>query len=601
MKKFLSKYFPVIPLLLILGPVFFSHSCANTTQAPTGGLRDTLGPVLVGVSPKAYATNIPLTGQVFAFTFDEYVKVKTATNIYLSPPLKKAPKSKVRGKSVLVWFENDTLKANTTYTIDFTDALADNNEGNAFAGYTYVFSTGEAIDTMMITGIVQDCNTLTPTKGATVMLYKDISDSAIFKTGPDASAKTDDWGYFCIRNIQDTLYRLYAITDDNNDNIFNPESELVAFCDTLIRPHTVVNDSLPEVIKYDMKDTLKCQSRKTEFSLNLFKEKNAKQMLNNKVRIDDRTSYITFMAPNAHIDTMWMKGIPEDCLITQFNRQRDSLEIWVNDRRAMPDTFHLFVNYLKTDTLGGLSSFTEEVKLPHPIPATKRRSFRREVTHDDTTCVFKLNAQGERLEEEGFKMEFKLPIIYEGFDSLKFRTVNPKQQEEPGTFKVVPDSTDLKVYYIKPDVKYLPGYEYILKVPAGVFRDINGSVNDSTEVKASLPNDEKLSSLSLKLSGVHGKYIIDLLNEQKTTAVRSYVVTEDKTLTFQYLQAGKYYVRITEDLNDNSLVDTGCLIEHKQPEKVKFYKFNDEGDGNMLEIPEASELEQNVDIVELFK
>lgn len=600
MRKFLDRYFPAIPVLIALIPAFFSNGCANTSQAPTGGWKDTLAPIVVKVSPEKGVCNVKRTGQTFEFTFDENVSVKTASNVFLSPPLKKPLKSKVRGgKTVVVYFEDDTLAENTTYTIDFTNAIADYNEGNMFPGYTYVFSTGDYIDSLFITGIVQDCNTLLPIKGATVLLYKDQADSAVFLRKPFAAAKTDDWGYFSIRNIPDTLYRLYAIIDDNNDNIYNPETEKVAFCDSLIRPFSVVDDSLPELVKYDMKDTVNCQSRKTQFELNIFKEKNAKQAIVNKERIADRVNYITFLAPNAHIDTMWIKGIPDDKLITQFNQQRDCLEVWVNDRRAMPDTFHAFVNYLKTDTLGMLSSFTEEVKLVNPVPKAKRRTYMKNLKHEDTICVFKLEAKGETIEQYGYSMKFKLPIINEGFDSLRFKVVNPKQQEEIGKFNVIPDSTNLLNYTIMPDVNFLPGYEYFLKVPAGLFQDINGFWNDSTEVKVGLPSDEKLSTLTLNLSGVDNKYIVDLLDEKKTTVIRSYIVTEDKELVFPYLTAAKYCIRITEDLNWNSLVDTGNLLEHKQPEKVKFYKLQD--DTPYLEVPERSEMSQDINIAELFK
>ena len=598
MKKVLSRYFPAFPVLLIMVPMMFSHSCANTTQAPTGGLKDTIPPVIVGVSPAPGSCNVKREGQQFVFTFNEYVTIKNMKNIFLSPPQKKAPKSRVKGKSVIVYME-EPLDSNTTYTIGFTDALADNNEGNMFPGFTYAFSTGDAIDSLMITGIVQDCNTLAPVKGATVLLYKDASDSAVFLKRPFAATKTDDWGYFCMRNIPDTLFHLYAIMDDNGDNLYDPETETVAFCDTAIRPHTVVNDSLPEVMHYDMKDTVKCLARKTEFELNLFKEKHAKQALVNKVRISDRTAYITFMAPNAHIDTMWLRGISPDCLITQFNPQRDSLEIWVNDRRAMPDTFYAYVNYLKTDTTGTLVPFTEEVKLPHPLNKAARKAAQRDLKHDDTTCLFKLDAKGETLEQTGFTFEFNLPIIYENFDSIKCWSVNPRQQEEPLTFKVVQDSVNLRRYTLTPDVEYMPGFDYYVKVPHRAFRDINGNYSDSTEVKAGLPTDEKLSSITLEMSNVHNKYIVDLLNEQRSQVLSTFIVTGDRQVSFKYLKESKYCIRITEDLNDNSLVDTGDLLAHKQPEKVKFYKLQD--DSFQIDIKESMELVQKVDMEELFK
>jgi len=152
---------------------------------------------------------------------------------------------------------------------------------------------------------------------------------------------------------------------------------------------------------------------------------------------------------------------------------------------------------------------------------------------------------------------------------------------------------------IRPEIQLQPGYEYYLKVPHRKFKDINGFYNDSTEVKVSLPNDDKLSSMSLVLNGVHNKYIVDLLNEKRDKTLRSYIIDKDQTLLFPYLKAGKYSIRITEDVNRNGLVDTGILLEHKQPEKVRFYKLED---GTFLiDIPEMTEIEQNIDISEMFR
>ena len=248
MKRFFSNLLPLIPISLVLGSVMFSHSCANTTTPPSGGPKDTIPPVITKVYPLLGQTNVPTKKTKLKIEFNEYVVVKDPKSLYLSPPLEKSPKFKLQGKAVVVYFEND-LDSNKTYTLDVTNAIADNNEGNMFPGYTLVFSTGDRIDSMMVTGIVQDCNTLNPIKGATVMLYKDHADSALFLKRPDAAVKTDDWGFFCMRNIQDTLYRMYAIIDDNNNNMYEAENERVAFIDTLVRPVNRVQDSLPELMK----------------------------------------------------------------------------------------------------------------------------------------------------------------------------------------------------------------------------------------------------------------------------------------------------------------------------------------------------------------
>ena len=289
MKNRLSILFPLIPAALMLAAIMLQPSCANTTQAPTGGLKDTLPPVVRKVVPQPGAVAVPVHGTKVTFTFNEYVTVKDPKGIFLSPPQKKSPKYKIKGKSVVVYFEEDLLP-NTTYTLDLTGAIADNNEGNMFPGFTTVFSTGETVDSMYVTGMVQDCNTLMPIKGATVMFYKDQRDSAVFLERPVAAVKTDDWGYFSLRNIQDTLFRVYAVVDGNGNNIYDPDEDRVAFLDTLFRPVNVVNDTVPELRKFAMKDTLACQSRKVELRINVFRERHSKQLLMNKMRTGDRAA-----------------------------------------------------------------------------------------------------------------------------------------------------------------------------------------------------------------------------------------------------------------------------------------------------------------------
>ena len=584
-------------MAFIIGSTLFSHSCANTQTPPTGGPKDTIPPVIEEIYPVLGQTHIPTHKTQLKIKFNEYVQVKDPKSLFLSPPLEKAPKFKMKGKSVILYFESD-LDSNKTYTMDLTNAIGDNNEGNMFPGFTLVFSTGDRIDSMMVTGIVQDCNSLKPLKGATVMLYKDHADSALFLKRPDAAVKTDEWGFFSLRNIQDTIYGMYAIIDENNNNKYDPETERVAFIDTLVTPKTVVNDSLPELQKYDMKDTLNCLARKTEFELNIFKEKPSKQMIVNKERVGERTAYITFMAPYAQVDSLWIRGVPADQLITQFNIMQDSLEIWVNDPKPQPDTLFLNVKYMKTDSLGLLNSFTEEVKLLKPKKAPAKTSG-KDKKKEDTLAVFTIDAKPENIEQYGFVMEFKYPLVESAFDSLTFRSVNPRQQEEIGKYTVEKDTLNLRKFTSRPSVKLQPGYEYFLKIPHRKFKDINGFYNDSSEVKVSLPNDDNLSTLLLSMTNVDNKYIVDLLNEKRDKVLRSYIIDDDATLPFPYLKAGKYSIRITEDLNRNGIVDTGNLLEKKQPEKVRFYKL---ADGTFLiDIPEKMEIEQNLDVAEMFK
>lgn len=596
----LSKFLPLIPAAMVLAAMMFPSGCANTTTPPTGGPKDTIPPEITKIYPLPGAVNVPVHKTKVRFTFNEYVKIKDANGVFLSPPLEKKPKAVIKGKSVEVTFESD-LDSNTTYTLDLTGAIADNNEGNLFQGYTLVFSTGSQIDSMCLTGMVQDCNTLMPLKGATVLLYKDQSDSAIFLKRPVAAARTDDWGYFSIRNIQDTVYRVYALKDANNNNMYEPENESVAFLDTLFRPRIVYNDSIYEFKKFDMKDTALCLARKTDLELNVFREKPTKQMIVKKERVGLRTAYLTFMAPGTNIHSMRIKGLPKDKLISQFNPVKDSLELWVNDQRKMPDTLHLVINYDKTDTNGVLKPTEETVKLAldKKLRAEMMKSTSsRDRKHEDTIAVMTTTADATTIEQYGYQIEFKYPLIEEGWDSLKFRMVNPRQQESFGKVKVTRDSTNLRKYSVMPEEPFQTGYDYFLKIPYRRFRDINGFYNDSTELKVTLPTDEKLSSITLELSGVNQKYIIDLLNDKRNKVIRSFIVKEDGPVVFPYLKAGTYCIRMTQDVNNNNLVDTGSLLEKKQPEKVRFFKLDDQF---MIKVLEKAEMVWTADMEELFK
>ncbi len=596
----LKKFLPLVPAALILGSLMFPSGCANTTTPPSGGAKDTIPPVLTKVSPLPATVNVSRRAKL-RFTFNEYVKIKDANGIYLSPPLERKPKSAIHGKSLDVSFESD-LDSNTTYTLDLTDAIADNNEGNLFPGYTLVFSTGAKIDSMCLTGLVQDCNTLMPVKGATVLLYKDHSDSAVFLKRPVAAARTDDWGFFSIRNIPDTLYRVYAIKDENNNNKYDPESERIAFLDSLLRPTIVYNDSLYEFKKFDMKDTALCLARHAQIELNLFRERPSKQYVVKKERVGPRTAYLTFMAPDAVIHDMRVRGLPREKLIHQFNLQKDSLELWVNDQRKMPDTLHLVLKYDKTDSTGQLKPTEELIKLTYTkelrAELMKKENNYRDRKHEDTIAVMITTADPTTVEQYGFGIEFKYPLIEEAWDSLEFHSVNPRQQEAPGKVKVTRDPDNLRRFQIMPTEPFQVGYDYYLKVPHRKFRDINGFYNDSTQMKVTLPTDDKLSSITLELSGVHNRYLVELLTEKRDKVIRSFLIDRGGPVVFPYLKQGSYCIRITEDKNRNGMVDTGVLLEKKQPEKVRFFKLEDQF---LIKVLERSEMVWKINLKEMFQ
>ena len=285
----------------------------------------------------------------------------------------------------------------------------------------------------------------------------------------------------------------------------------------------------------------------------------------------------------------------------EFNQQRDSLLIWINERniRRLPDTLHMFVDFLKTnDSLKIMEPHVEHLKISRAERKAQMRNNRGRKNKNDTLCVYSVKAEPETVEQYGFSMEFNYPIINEGFGELSLKSVNPRQQEKAMEYTVTRDSLNLRRYTIMPKGKLQTGYDYILKVPHRKFRDITGFWNDSTEVKVALPKDDKLSSLTLKCSNVRHKYLVDLLNEKRDKVLRNYVIDADKPLVFPYLKAGKYSVRITEDYNGNGKVDTGNFEEKRQPERVRFYKLKN--GSYVLDVLEATDMEQTVDFAKLF-
>lgn len=593
-------------IVFALAFCMLSPSCANTSTPPSGGPKDTLPPIMVNTVPLMESTmhpTLPKKSNV-SFEFNEYVVLKDPiTNIYLSPPLNKRPAAKIKGRSVVVSFE-DTLAANTTYTLDLGQGVADNNEGNLLPKFVFCFSTGNEVDSIYSSGTVVDAKTMLPLSKITVLFHSDPSDSAVFNLLPAAAAKTDTWGYFSLRNIKPGPYHVYAIDDKNNNNKYDPEEETIAFLDSVYVADKIMRDSLPALNSYDVKDTANCLARPSDMQLYLFKEVSSRQLLRNKGRLGKRMAYITFSAPYAVVDSLAISGYSPDKIITQFNVTKDSLAIWINDPKPVPDTIILSVKYLKTDdSLKILTSVVEDLKLAAPKKKYTKDRKGDNVEVIDTVASYQLLVQPETVEQEGYVLEFEYPLSIAPFDSLQFSYVTPKQQIKQEGFTVTQDSTNIRRYTIMPDNPLVLGNEYILKVPHRIFYDINGLPCDSLVKKLTLPKDDKLSSLTLEMSDVNGNYIVELISEKRDKVYRTYRINGDKNLLFPYLKPAKYSIRITEDKNSNGLIDTGSLLEKRQPEKVLLYKMGvgTSNEAYLMDIPERVELTQSINITEMFK
>ena len=207
-------------------------------------------------------------------------------------------------------------------------------------------------------------------------------------------------------------------------------------------------------------------------------------------------------------------------------------------------------------------------------------------------------SDNKKVEQEGIQFQFNEPLAVAGFDSITFTMSTPKQIKSNVEFSIVQDSLDMKKYTLLPSVQFVKGNDYLLKIPEGTFRDINGFYNDSTDVKITLPNNDNASSITVSLVNVDARYIVELINDTRSTVYRRYIINDDSELLFPYLDKGKYSIRITEDKNSNGLFDTGEYLTRKQAEKVMLYTLP--GGTSVINLSERTDLVQDIDIAVMF-
>lgn len=592
----------LITLLLVVLYCFHSSSCASTKAAPSGGPKDTIPPEVVAMVPAANSTGFPIEDGEIVITFNEYVQVKDANkNIILSPPLEKQVKSRIKGKSVIFTFPVQ-LDTNTTYSLNFGQAIVDNNEGNPLYGLSYSFSTGNVVDSMMLSGTAVDAVTLFPLENATVALYEHATDSTVINTAPSAIARSDKWGYFVVKNLKPVPYYVFAYTDGNTNNRYDQGTEQIAFLDSTVTPDQVMRPDSKELQYYDPKDTVACLARPSQIQLGIFAEKNTNQFIRDYKRFSRRGSYIKFNAAEVQIDSFAVQGIDNERIIRQLNQSGDSLVFWITGEGKIDDTLKLAMKYFKTDSLGVQVPFVEKLKFVAPAEkkggkkSEEERQKEREKRKD--LLEFSVDADKTMVEQNGIILSFPSPVT--GFDTsrIEFTMKTPKLVESKVAFSVEEDSIEFNTYILRPDVKLENGNEYKIVFPFAVFKDVNGFTNDSIATTFTLPTDENLSSITLEMKNVGARYIVELINSQRTKTLRKYIIEENCNLLFPYLASGEYSIRITEDKNSNGKLDTGDLLKRIQPEKVLLYKL--ENGKDIMTIAERTDIVQELDINKIF-
>ena len=489
----------------------------------------------------------------------------------------------------------DSLQENTTYTIDFGDAIVDNNEGNPLGQFSYTFSTGNSIDTMQVSGTVLNAENLEPIKGIQVGLHKNLNDTALTTLPFDRISRTDSRGQFTIRGIAPGSYRIYALMDGNQNYIYDSKTEMIAYLDTLIVP--TMEGAVRQDTLFNEKDTAKIdtimQISYTRFLpdniiLRAFKEPNNLQYLMKSERPKLNQIGIYFSAP---ADTLpILKGLDfdeKDAFIIENNPRNDSILYWIKDTTLCErDTLTLQLGYLATDTLGQLVPKTDTLRMVNKIPKVRRMAMkaeeekkkekerkRRERKGDTlsvktTFLTMKVDAPSSLDLNQNISLSFEEPVASVDTAGIHMELkVDTLWEKIPFLFRA--DTAVYRKYEILAD--WQPGQEYRLKIDSMVFKGIYGLHTDKVENTVKVKTLEDYGTLYLNIIGAKPNSIVQLLNSSDEV-VRQQPVTDKNTCDFYFLQPStKYYIRMFHDANNNGKWDTGNYAEHIQPEEVYYY------------------------------
>ena len=567
-----------------------TYSCASM-GTPDGGPYDEMPPKFVGSSPQLRAVNVK--SQKFELEFDEFIKLEKASEkVIISPPQMEQPEIKVVGKKVVGEFF-DSLKDSTTYTIDFSDAIVDNNEGNPMGHFTYSFSTGAAIDTMEVAGTVLNAANLEPIKGIQVGLHKNLNDSALVKLPFDRVSRTDSRGHFSIRGVAPGKYRIYALMDGNQNYLFDSKTEMIAYSDSIIVP------SMTPATRQDTvwKDTLTIDTIKTvgytrflpdDIILRAFKEENTRQYFVKSQRDKENHFILKFSAKADTLPTLTgLNFDAKDAFVIEPNEGNDSICYWVKDSLVyLMDTLQIKMDYLYTDSLEQLVPKTDTIYLANKLTREQREKLAQKEAEEKEKERKKKEKKGEKIESEPFPflkmnvdapssmdvnknilLTFEEPVAHIDTSAIHMSVkVDSLWEETPFIFRA--DSVIPRQYEIL--AEWEPEKEYQLKIDSAGIVGLYGLHINKVEQTLKVKKLDEYGTLLLNIKGADPHAIVELLDSSEKV-LRQQSVTPEGTADFYYLAPNaKYYVRLFNDRNGNKVWDTGKFEEGIQPEEVYY-------------------------------
>lgn len=585
-------------LLYLVFLFLLATACANPGSGPDGGPYDEELPYVVSTTPASGDSGVK--GRRVTLQFNEFIKLENASEkVTVSPPQIEMPDILTSGKRITVTL-NDSLRPNTTYTIDFSDAIEDNNEGNPMGNYTFFFSTGRTVDTLEVGGHVLAAEDLEPIKGILVGLHSDTTASA-FRTRPfDRVARTDGSGRFSIKGVAPGRYRIYALNDGDGDFRFTQKSEMIAFGRESISP-SFFQDTRYDTLWRDTVhyDTIVARPF-THFTpddvvLRAFKEVNpVRHLLKTEYPVPEQFT-IFFTAPSTHVPEVRGLNFDASKLLPRISSGNDTLTFWVADTLLVrQDTLTLALTYEESnDSTLELSLRTDTLELSPKLTWAKRDKQRQEEWEE-----WEKNREKALKNDRPFNEE--PPTVWIKLTPRIERPLAPDQNpvlviDEPLArfdtsgvhLRLIVDSTETEAPYLLEPLpgrdfsfrlmgEWRPGQQYVIVVDSAAMTSVFGHRNRRMEQKFNIAKDDEFGSFFVNVQGLDGDTtaIVELL-DGRGKVVRRCRAPQGRA-DFFYLKPGDYYLRLLLDRDGDGMWTTGEFETGLPPEEVYYnpVKFN---------------------------
>ena len=582
-------------LTFLAGVLFLLCSCANMA-APTGGLYDEAPPRVVRSNPQNSALNVDR--KIVEIEFDENIKIEKPTEkVIITPPQINMPVIKSVGKKAVVEF-NDELLPNTTYTIDFTDALVDNNEGNPLENFSLSFSTGNQLDTLAVSGKVLSAENLEPAQGIYVGMHTNLDDTAFVRTPFERISRTDSRGRFTVRGLAAGKYRIFALDDKNRDYKYDNPQEAVAFLDSIVVPSsipavrqdTVFRDSvtIDTVIAVNytrfLPDDILLRSFSSGFQRKYFQKHE---------RIQREKLVVFFAAPTQEpvFELLRPASDNDSWYLMEKSKENDTLSLWISDSLILrQDTVILKMNYLKTDSLNRDLMQSDTLSFTFREPRqTNREKGEEEKEEEVRFLMVNHNIRSSHEIYSPVQLEFEQPVI--DFDSSKVKlTYEVDSVFSPVPFTMLGDTLNPRKYTLRH--KWEPGGKYALNIDSATVHSIYGLWNNRVEQAFTVKTLDQYGNLMFQLSGLPvGKPAYVELLDKSDKPFRKVRVKNNEALIFD-INPGTLYARLFIDDNGDGEWTTGDYEKGRQPERVYYYP-------GAYEIRAYTDHEESWDVTEL--